>query len=409
VALAGTIEIGLRAGQRGAGWAALDAWTVAPPWEHLRTLAPDGTPEPRPNGTAAWALAPGEPTIMYRLDALGLREDRDPAPWPASGICRVLAIGDAYTFGYGVPADAAWPRQLERHVARVEVLNAGFPNLDVEQQRGRLATLLPLLHPQVVVATFDWWNVPLPPAPPPPARWSAAWWIANLDEKATRLGEHLAVVHELARLTRQAASPALVPPSGLARELEPLSAPPEATAARWARARAALIGMAGDVERAGARFVLVLTPLDLQLDPGRNALYRNGALPYPAHGFVDIDYRSARALPAALDRLALTTGIALLDLGPAFSAHGGSRLFLGRDYHAAPAGQRVIAREIARWLSASRACGARASVDEADNRPIASRSPDTAGMWPSTFRTHMQGPVDGAFWHVGCDQRPTTD
>src|SRR5262249_13687232 len=180
-------------------------------------------------------------------------------------------------FGYGVAAEAAWPRVLERRLARagrVEVLNAGFPNLNVEQLEHRLRALLPRVHPDVVVATFDWWNVPLGSDPPRPARWSVAWWIANADEKAARVGAYVGLVHEPLRLLRQAS--AWFPRSGLARELDPLTAPPSALSERWRRTRLALQAMARDARRAGARFLLVVTPLDVQVDPRRNALYRAG-------------------------------------------------------------------------------------------------------------------------------------
>jgi lysophospholipase L1-like esterase len=352
-ALAG--EASLRLARFGCSRAALGPWSSSPPWARVRTFDATGAPEPIPHGAAAWALAPGEPVVAYRLNGLGLREDRDVAPRPPPGTCRVLAIGDAYTFGYGVRAEDAWPRRLERESGgRLEVLNAGFPNLDVEQQRRRLATLLPRLGPDVVVTTFDWWNVPLERARARPRRWSAAWWIENLDEKATRVGERIALVHEGLRLARRTTR--VFPPSGLARELEPLTAPPSLLAERWARTRVALAGMAADAAAAGARFLLVVTPLDVQVDPARNALYRSGRLPYPSHGFVDIDYRAARAMPVALERFADEAGIQLVDLTDAFVSAGGEKNFLRDDYHAGAGGHLLIARAVAEWLVAARAC-----------------------------------------------------
>jgi hypothetical protein len=238
------------------------------------------------------------------------------------------------------------------------VLNAGFPNLNVEQERRRLATLLPRVRPDVVVVTFDWWNVPLDaPTEPQPPQWSGRWVVANVEEKAARLGEDVALVHAALRVARSALTPSVFPPSGLARELEPLTLPPPTLATRWARTRAAIGGMAADARSADARFVLVVTPLDVQVDRGRNALYLDGTLPYPSHGFRDIDYRRARAMPEALRAFAAQTNLTLVDLTPEFEASGAARLFLARDYHLAPRGHRLVAREVARWIVRSGACG----------------------------------------------------
>ena len=341
-------EAALRLARFGPTPAAFGRWSTPPPWHRLRTFDASGDPVPVPGGHAAWALAPGEPVVRYRLNGAGLRADGETTPTPAPGVCRILALGDAYTFGYGVPVRAAYPARLARQLAargRYEVLNAGFPNLDVEQQRRRLRRLLPALRPGLVVVNFDAWNVPLD-ATAPPAKWSRAWAVANVEQKAARLAGVVGLADVALDGARRPLTPSVFPPSGLARELEPLAVPPDAIAARWARARDALGGMAADATRDGARLVVVLTPLDVQVDGARNVLYRTGALPYPAHGFRDVDYVASRAIPDAL----ATVDVPLVDLTPAFRAHRARALFLARDYHASAAGQRLIAREVARWV-----------------------------------------------------------
>ena len=353
-------ELALRVSRHGLTRAAVGPWSPAPAWERLRRFAANGDPELLPGGAGAWALGPGEPVVRYRLNSLGLREARDVGAVPAPGTCRILALGDAYTFGYGVQARDAYPERLERRLGRdgrVEVVNAGFPNLNVEQQRRRLSVLLPRLHPDVVVVTFDWWNVPLgDQADTRPVKWSRQWVAANLEEKGARLGARIGLADAVLRIARHGLTPVLFSPSGLARELEPLTLPPAALAARWARTRVAIAGMAADARAAGARFALVLTPLDLQIDRTRNALYRDGALPYPSHGFRDIDYREAREMPDALRRFAGETGLRLLDLTRDFERAGAGSLFLARDYHLAPAGHRLVARAVARQVERDRAC-----------------------------------------------------
>jgi len=341
-------EAALRVARFGPTAAALGRWSTPPPWHLLRTFDAAGDPAPVPGGHGAWAVAPGEPVVRYRLNGLGLRADGETTPTPAPGICRVLALGDAYTFGYGVPVRAAYPARLARRLAahgRYEVLNAGFPNLDVEQQRRRLRGLLPALRPGLVVLNFDAWNVPLD-ASPPPAKWSRAWAVANVEQKTARLAGVVGLADVALEGARRQLTPGVFQPSGLARELEPAAIPPEALAARWTRTRQAIAAMAADAAREGAGVVVVLTPLDVQVDATRNVLYRTGALPYPAHGFQDVDYVDSRTIPDALAGIE----VPLVDLTPAFRAHRALGLFLARDYHASAAGHRLIARDVARYV-----------------------------------------------------------
>ena len=385
-------ELALRVSRHGFTRAAVGPWSSPPAWERLRRFALNGDPELLPGGAGAWALGPGEPVIRYRLNSLGLREAREVGAAPAPGTRRILALGDAYTFGYGVQARDAYPERLERRLGRhgrFEVVNAGFPNLNVEQERRRLAALLPELHPDVVVVTFDWWNVPLGEEPDArPVKWSRRWVAANVEEKGARLGARLGLADTALRLARHGLTPVLFAPSGLARELEPLTLPSEALAARWARTRVAIAGMAADARAAGARFALVLTPLDLQIDRTRNALYREGALPYPSHGFRDIDYRAAREMPDALRRFAGETGIRLLDLTRDFERAGAGRLFLARDYHLGPGGHRLLARAVARWMERGRAVTTpgRASAHRerlGPSAPVQSRHPGVGESAPA--------------------------
>jgi len=349
----GALESGIRIVRLGPGSAALGRFGVAPPWSALRTLDPAGDPVPRPGARVAWALAPRQPVVTYRLNRLGLREDRDLAPWPPPGVCRILALGDAYTFGYGVWARDTFPAALERRLrrhARVEVVNGGFPNVNVEQSRRRLATLLPALHPAMVVFTFSWWDVPADPA-------GAGGWLArHADALAERVTPWSGVATAGWRLVRHALTPLVFPPSGMARELEPLAAPPGAVAARWRRTAAAIAGMADDAARAGAGFLVVIAPLDLQVDARRNALYRWERLPYPSHGFVDRDYARGSAMPAALVEAARGGKIRVVDATPAFRARRARPLFLDGDYHAAPAGYRLLARVAAQAVGDAPPC-----------------------------------------------------
>jgi hypothetical protein len=155
---------------------------------------------------------------------------------------------------------------------------------------------------------------------------------------------------------RHALTPSVFPPSGLAREVGPRLATPAGLGARWERTARALADLAAASRDAGARGLLVLTPLDLEVDARRNALYRAERLPYASHGFVDADYGAPTAMPAALAGATAAAHLPLLDLTPVFRRRADRRLFLEGDYHLAPAGARLVAREVARWIVASGAC-----------------------------------------------------
>lgn len=70
------------------------------------------------------------------------------------GTFRILAIGDSYTWGDGVPDDAVWVRLLERDLAtcgEVEVINAGFVGRNTEGEADYLDEKGLSLSPDLVL------------------------------------------------------------------------------------------------------------------------------------------------------------------------------------------------------------------------------------------------------------------
>lgn len=65
----------------------------------------------------------------------------------------ILAVGDSYTEGYGVPDAATWPAQLERQRQRV-VLNAGVRSYGLDQMVLRAEELVPRLGVETLVLAF---------------------------------------------------------------------------------------------------------------------------------------------------------------------------------------------------------------------------------------------------------------
>lgn len=78
----------------------------------------------RPNQDAV--LERSEFLTRVVTNELGFREPRLPGRKPP-GVRRIVALGDSFTQGYGVEEDEAYPRQLERRLENVEVINLGVP------------------------------------------------------------------------------------------------------------------------------------------------------------------------------------------------------------------------------------------------------------------------------------------
>ncbi|MFM7143514.1 MAG: SGNH/GDSL hydrolase family protein [Alphaproteobacteria bacterium] len=106
--------------------------------------------------------APEGPTEAVHLNSLGLRDIDYASPKP-SGVKRVLFLGDAVTFGAGMPRDdATFPELVERRLVgalreqehEVEVLNGGRPGSLTGDWLREFTRVAPLFQPDVVIAVF---------------------------------------------------------------------------------------------------------------------------------------------------------------------------------------------------------------------------------------------------------------
>jgi lysophospholipase L1-like esterase len=68
---------------------------------------------------------------------------------------RVIFIGDSNTMGYGVPTEASFVEVVERLLPGVDAIDLGVPGYSSYQGRVTLEKYLPLLKPDVVVASFN--------------------------------------------------------------------------------------------------------------------------------------------------------------------------------------------------------------------------------------------------------------
>lgn len=101
-----------------------------------------------------------------RRNAQGFR-DREFSAAPTPSTHRILAVGDSFTFGDGIPrVEDTWPRVLERLLAAsgiaAEVLNLGVPGTNTSFQRRLLLEKGYRLQPERIVLGFVL-NDPEPP------------------------------------------------------------------------------------------------------------------------------------------------------------------------------------------------------------------------------------------------------
>lgn len=87
------------------------------------------------------------------INRLGLRE-RDLAP-KRPGVFRICALGDSYTYGWGVNAEQTWLRLLEEKLKaeglEVETINLGKPGSGPDFYSDLARRALPLLEPDLVI------------------------------------------------------------------------------------------------------------------------------------------------------------------------------------------------------------------------------------------------------------------
>lgn len=113
----------------------------------------------------------GAKDVPYRTNADGFRDATRGAK--RHGVPRVLVLGDSYTFGWGIANVEPYPQRAEAMLRGrgidAEVINAGVPGYNTEQEAFLLDELLPRYRPDMVVVGYAMndaepqMNVPQPP------------------------------------------------------------------------------------------------------------------------------------------------------------------------------------------------------------------------------------------------------
>lgn len=102
----------------------------------------------KPNLRAAWGLG------RVATDEFGLRNEH-PAEKP-QGVYRILMLGDSVPFGFGVDQTQSFPAVLERllnenNQTKYQVINAGIPGYNIQDEGALLPALLTRYRPDLVL------------------------------------------------------------------------------------------------------------------------------------------------------------------------------------------------------------------------------------------------------------------
>jgi len=128
-------------------------------WSHpLLALEPDSPLEfvIRPKVQhATWKARAGKAPWSYTINSRGCR---GPDPGPKSkGTMRIIALGDSYTFGWGLNDDQTFPHYLGQLTSdggrEIEVINCGVPGYNTAQEAHYLNTQWDL-EPDLVILTY---------------------------------------------------------------------------------------------------------------------------------------------------------------------------------------------------------------------------------------------------------------
>ena len=264
----------------------------------------------------------------FSTNSRGARGPREYAvPKPASAM-RIVALGDSFTFGQGVPDDAAWPAQLERALPGTEVVNLGERGYGHDQMLYALEDDGIPMQPDAVVLAFyeadmvrDHMTFFCSEKP----RFTATadgWTVENLPvptlEQVRLRYQLLPALYLVGRALWEIARD----PSLLA----------DATPGDPARTEEIIRRMRARAEAAGARFIMVNLPGHPEAPPDQQNFFR--------------DY-CAR------------TGTECVDAWPLFSTTAGTtdpealraRYQLPHDIHYSPAGYAVIAEALRQHLT----------------------------------------------------------
>ncbi|MFZ2488860.1 MAG: GDSL-type esterase/lipase family protein [Anaerolineae bacterium] len=316
-----------------------------------------------PDAAAGYRTAPHLDVLLHghrefsfrvRTDARGARGPALPAP------VDVAALGDSFTFGYGVNEAATWPARLAA-LTGLRIANLGVNGYGPQSELARLHSDALPLRPRVIVWQFftnDCDDAAVF------ARWQRSGhpdfygWQQGKPDPAARplpnaarslrafLHRHSRIYELLKYALRRGDHPVSVPVGDthhlldLARVQRWSDFSRAAIRAGWQATQAALLAAQTAAAQAGVRLVVMLAPTKEETVWAR--------LPRAAQQ----SYPDLRGPAQRMVEFCALHHLPCLDLGPAFAAaaDAGAALYFDIDLHWNAAGHTLAAQHLADWL-----------------------------------------------------------
>ncbi len=314
--------------------------------------------------SAETVLARKDFSITVRSNAFGFR---DPDRGAKGEAIRILALGDSFTFGWGVEQDQTFEHQMEviEAAARathggppLEVINAGVPGYNLYQSVLALEKKGWAVDPDIVlmdafvqndfsenVSTEEWLEAKRSGTKPKKEENALAGWLETNSQAYVWLKVKYLSSYRMQRTWYKLTRPFKHKPREAKIQYRNLLAfqvpPPEEMVREWALAEQLLLRLRDDVSANGKLLVVVLLPPELQVMPDR---WKNDSSKLDL-GTARFDVDSPnRRVAAFCER----EGIAVLDLLSAFreAAARGGDLYYPSDHHWTAAGHRLAAEVI---------------------------------------------------------------
>ena len=307
-----------------------------------------------PGGYAASYI--GVPVSVNRL---GLRDHEIAVPKPA-GTVRILGVGDSVTFGYGVRLEETYLKVLEgrlrqaaRGGARYEAVNAGIEECGLDAYYHAVRTLGPRLQPDLVlvgivlndVQRYDDFDRPARPRE------------ASIEPGLARRAHGALLARSQLYYASVIATRSLLYRFHILDIADLYGSPLRAVRGEgasieraWASSLHVLEQLVGLARGQGLRLVLVVFPVEVQLDEAAIARYRRDyGVSVPVRALDGEPQRRLLAFGARHD-------VPVIDLLPALRAAGGTDLYLRNGavrfdpVHFSPRGHRIVGEAIHRAL-----------------------------------------------------------
>lgn len=299
--------------------------------------------------------------VPVSVNRLGLRDRELAVPKP-SGTVRILGLGDSVTFGYGVRLEDTYLKVMEDRLnagapagRRYEVVNAGIEECGLDAYYHTLRTLAPVLEPDLVLVGIvlndiqrydDLERAPLPrPAALEPG-------LARRVHGTLLRRSQLYLASFLALRSVLYRTGVLDIADLYGSPLRALRADDGVLAPAWASSFKVLEQLVALSRARGWRLVLVVFPVEVQLDAAALARYRDDyGVTVPAQALEGEPQRRLLAFGAAHD-------VPAIDLLPALRAAQRSDLYLRTGpirfdpIHPSPLGHGIIGEAIYRAIAA---------------------------------------------------------